>query len=131
MGDGRNVYVIHGDGEAVEFILAGLQHPDLKPTSTTPDELNGELRAEPVELALVGGTVGTRGPLVMCEAVRMGRRAPVMVLVDSAVNPKALAQHQKLDLPDVHYFDFAAWRDVDKDVAPIPPGCGLTACLST
>ena len=69
-----NVLVVVGSRERAEFAKRALTHPQIKvEAADKEDQIVAALTGQRFDLAIVGGKIGQRGPLILCEAVRLRR----------------------------------------------------------
>ena len=103
----QTVLVVVGDPKRAELLFQALRHPSLDAQVTTNEqEVLACLKQHRFALAVVGGYIGRRDALVMCEAVRV--RQPglrVLVLLGTEIGPDALVAHRERKLDGVSYCD--------------------------
>ncbi len=116
MTEARRVLLVIGDAQLAEFVHQALAHPGVS-IDRQGEQFVQALAQERYDVAFVGGMIGTRGPLVLCEAVRTDQRIPTVVLTGPNIPATALAKHREMSAADVHYFDPSGWRDPRGELA--------------
>lgn len=107
MEDRRPSVLIVGSPAHTDYALRALSHPDIEVQAADKENrILAALTGQKFDLAVVGGSVGKRGPLVLCEAVRLRQELPVLVLVGDETDDGALREHQNRQLAGVRYLDF-------------------------
>ncbi len=100
-----------GENDGADFVAHALAHPEVALHPANEETMANALAHGPYDLAVVGGYVGSRGPLILCEAVRVQQKIPVLILLGQETSEKVLAQHKSRNLEAVTYLDFQGWRD--------------------
>lgn len=100
------VLVVIGGYDRAELVVQGLTHPRLDvEAAAVEDKIVGALTSRPFGLAIVGGTIGRRSPMTLCDAIRLRQQAPVLVLWTEESEGQALAEHRAKQLDGVRYLD--------------------------
>lgn len=123
----RNVLLLVGENDGADFVTHGLAHPLVALHTANEETMANSLAHGPYDLAVVGGYVGSRGPLILCEAVRVQQRIPILILIGHETTEKVLIQHQSRKLEDVTYLDFRGWRDPTGSVVVVGSALRETA----
>jgi len=101
------VLLVVGDPAFTAQLRPTLAHSGLViETAETEQSIVAALTSGAFGLILVGGQVGRRGPLVLCDAVRIRQtEAQVLVLVREETDEASWKDHLARQLPRVHYLD--------------------------
>ncbi|MEZ4272407.1 MAG: hypothetical protein R3C68_13570 [Myxococcota bacterium] len=103
--DTSTILLVMGDEERAHFVQQAVAHPEIAVEVYTQENFVQKIRSKTFDLAIVGGMIGSRGPLVLCESVRMGQQLPVIVLLDARTNQTAINAHRNLGIRGVQYLE--------------------------
>jgi TolA-binding protein len=105
----RILVVMGPEGRAASTARA-LTHRDVQVVPAFNEQgVLGAVSGSQFDLAVVGGRIGRRGPLITCEAVRVRQQGlRVLVVVDAGVDQQALAEHRARQLDRLSYLDVSA-----------------------
>ncbi len=114
MADPRQVIVIFGDAQQSGLALRALSHPHLTvQEARTEQTIVPALTNQRFDLAIVGGRVGRRGPLVLCDVVRLRQPdAPVLVVLGEESEEAQVSEHVARGLQGVQYLQLTGINDL-------------------
>jgi hypothetical protein len=120
----RTVLVVVGDSSRAVLVLSALFHPAIKAqVATNEQEILAALKQNRFDLSVVGGYIGRRDPLVICEAVRVRQQGlRVLVLIGTEITPEALLAHRQRQLEGVSYADLGPTWDQAKEQPSVDVG---------
>ena len=101
------VLVVIGEQAFAVEVERALTHPRLQVEAAVAEPaIVAALTSRQYDLVVVGGHVGKRGPLVLCDVVRLRQsNAAVLVLLREETDEAQLADHMARQLPRVQYVD--------------------------
>ncbi len=105
--DRRRALIVAGEGSLLGLMGRALTHPGIDVESAHNEQtIVSSLSGAAFDVAVVGGQVGKRGPLVLCDAVRARQReVPIVVIVGAETDEAALRDHMERAMPGVQYLD--------------------------
>jgi len=112
--DDKNVLAIIGTPGLAKLVECSLAHPDLRLDPVSKEKQIVAALAGAPSMVLVGGRIGRRGPLVLCDAVRLRNAdVPIVVLLGGETDDEQLDEHRARKVGKVQYLDL---RDVPSSV---------------
>jgi len=118
------VLIVVGDPIRAELVVRALRHPSIATqVATNEQEILAALKQNKFMLAVVGGHIGRRDPLVICEAVRVRQPGlPTLVLIGTEITADALSAHRQRQLEGVFYVDLGPNWDQAKEKPSVGVG---------
>ncbi|MBN1959640.1 MAG: tetratricopeptide repeat protein [Deltaproteobacteria bacterium] len=101
------ILVVIGDPSFSGVVNVALQHPSMQVESAEGEQnIVNALTTEQYDAVIVGGKIGRRGPLVLCDVVRIRQtHATVLVLLRDETDDAQYKEHCSRNLDRVKYLD--------------------------